>query len=247
MLMPIIPSLVSYKTGAVTFDGTNDYMLRGGDFTGMADGEKGIFSCWVKLNGGNGSNLVLCSIPGPFFDVRRNSSNQFIISGQSTTPASVLNFLTSSTYTSSSTWLHVLASWDLSLTTGKIYISNSDDTSGTHTFVNDNIDYTGTDHSVGATTGGGSKLNADIADLYLNLSAYLDLSNSANRAKFINQTTLKPVNLGADGSLPTGTAPISFQRCAPGAAASTFATNLGTGGNFTITGALTAASNSPSD
>jgi hypothetical protein len=64
-------------------------------------------------------------------------------------------------------------------------------------------------------------------------------------AKFISGG--KPVDLGADGSEPTGTAPAIFLRRAPAAAAATFATNLGTGGNFSIEGTLTAAPTSPSD
>jgi len=49
-------------------------------------------------------------------------------------------------------------------------------------------------------------------------------------AKFRDPGTGKPVSLGADGSLPTGTAPEGFFRLAPGADPLTFAINLGAGG-----------------
>jgi hypothetical protein len=94
----------------------------------------------------------------------------------------------------------------------------------------------------------GDEYIGDYADLWISTESLISGGNSispATIAKFYNAG--KPVNLGADGSLPTGTAPAVFLRCAPSAAASTFANNLGTGGAFTITGALTDATTSPSD
>jgi hypothetical protein len=96
---------------------------------------------------------------------------------------------------------------------------------------------------VGAqSAAGASKLDGDLSEVYINHAASLDLSIEANRRKFIS-ATLKPVNLGATGSLPTGTAPIMFFS---GATAS-WETNKGSGGGFTENGALTTASTSPSD
>jgi hypothetical protein len=64
----------------------------------------------------------------------------------------------------------------------------------------------------------------------------------ATIAKFFSAAG-KPVALGADGSTPTGTAPRIFFS----GDNSSFATNKGTGGSFTLTGSLTNASTSPSD
>ena len=64
--------------------------------------------------------------------------------------------------------------------------------------------------------------------------------------KFINGLG-KPVSLGANGQIPTGAPPAIYLSLAVGNPASDFATNLGTGGDFTITGALTTAPSSPSD
>jgi hypothetical protein len=58
----------------------------------------------------------------------------------------------------------------------------------------------------------------------------------ATRRKFIDALG-KPVFLGANGELATGTAPAVFLS----GDASTFATNLGTGGAFATTGTLTDA------
>jgi len=61
--------------------------------------------------------------------------------------------------------------------------------------------------------------------------------------KFRNPATGKPVDLGPNGSTPTGSAPSLFFS----GNATSFATNQGTGGAFTLTSALTNATTSPSD
>lgn len=82
----------------------------------------------------------------------------------------------------------------------------------------------------------------DFADIWIAPGQFIDLTVEANRRKFIDASG-KPVDLGADGSMPTGTAPaVFFSGDATG-----FATNKGTGGAFTLTGSLTNASTSPSD
>ena len=67
----------------------------------------------------------------------------------------------------------------------------------------------------------------------------------ANRRKYIT-ATVKPVDLGSDGSNP-GSQPIVYLSVRSNDAATVFATNKGTGGNFSITGALALAATSPSD
>ena len=47
-----------YTARAVTFDGTNDYLTRGADFTSNADSKVGIFSCWLKFNAGSDNNTI---------------------------------------------------------------------------------------------------------------------------------------------------------------------------------------------
>ena len=71
----------------------------------------------------------------------------------------------------------------------------------------------------------------DVGHLYNAIGQWLDLSNVTNLNKFIDVAG-EAVDLGADGSTPTGTAPLMYFK---GAAAS-FATNLGTGGAFSVAG-----------
>lgn len=95
----------------------------------------------------------------------------------------------------------------------------------------------------------GNNVTMDVADVWWGLDQFLDISVTANRRKFIS-ATLKPVDLGDDGSTPTGTAPAFYLRRDPTTGtASDFATDKsGNGNTFTETGGtLSDASSSPSD
>ena len=130
---------------------------------------------------------------------------------------------------------HILFAWDLAAGFAEAYV---DDVSSTNaiTVTADTIDFVSHgDWAVGAGTDGGSKINGCIADLYFNTVATLDITVEANRRKFIDANG-DPVDLGADGSLPTGTAPI----LALDQEFSTWHQNNGTGGGLTVTGELTA-------
>lgn len=87
-----------------------------------------------------------------------------------------------------------------------------------------------------------SPLTGNVADFWFAPGQFIDFSIEANRRKFIGADG-KPVDLGSDGSAPTGAAPTIFLSGDDAG----FATNRGTGGAFTLTGALTNASTSPSD
>jgi len=112
-----------------------------------------------------------------------------------------------------------------------------------NTFTDDTIDYTtGNDGiGVGAKEDGTVKVNADIADLWLD-DSYIDFTIEANRRLFIDPNG-NPVDLGEAGQFPTGSSPIVFLS----GATSAWHTNLGTGGGFTENGALTDGGSSPSD
>jgi hypothetical protein len=76
----------------------------------------------------------------------------------------------------------------------------------------------------------------DMADLWVAPGTFIDFSNVANRRKFIDADgkPVDPTNFPASAILFSGDA-------------STFGTNQGTGGSFTLTGTLTDATSSPSN
>ena len=230
------------------FDGTNDYMTRGAALDGIADSKSGILSAWIRLDGGDGVAASIMSSATPFpLQVIRQGTNAFQVIGRNAAGSTILSFSSTSTFTAAATWLHVLASWNLAVAgTGRLYINDAVEYSET-TYTDDTIDYNGAANwSIGAGTTGSGKLDGCLAEYYFAAGQYLDFSNVYQRRKFISASG-KPVYLGADGSVPTGTAPTVYQRVADGAAVATFATNLGSGGDFSITGTLATGSTSPSD
>lgn len=241
----LLPS-AGFTCDSVDFDGTNDYLLRGAGLTGAADSRTGIFSCWVRLDGGDAANMVLLRGAADGANFSRDNANKFLISLTNPASTAQLNFVTVTSYTTSATWRHVLASWDTNNPSiSHLYISDVSDKSVSTDGTPFDTEYTVADWGIGATTAGAQIFNGCLAELYFAPGQFLDFSSAANRAKFISGG--KPVNLGADGSTPTGAQPIAYHRVAKGAAATTFATNLGSGGNFTITGTLDIGSSSPSD
>lgn len=234
---------------AADFDVTNDYMTRGAGLTGAADSKSGILSVWVRIDGGDGGSrqIITGDVGGSKrFEVSLNSSNQFHLIALDSADGDVISIRSASAYSSGATWRHLLLSWDQATTTSHLYVADVEDRDTPLADVDATIDYTLSDWSVGATVAGATKFNGPIAELYFAPGQYLDFSNVYNRRKFISAGG-KPVYLGATGAVPTGTAPIAYFHLDDAEAVANFATNRGTGGNFTITGTLETASTSPSD
>lgn len=230
------------------FDGANDFMSTAGDLSGSADSKSGILSMWLRIDGTlaafenvlrnrNGTN------PSKFRAVF--ASDKFAITGTTSAGSTVVDLVTVSTFSPGATWYHFLASWDAAASAGHLYVNDVSDLASP-SWLDQNIDYTDGAWSIAGDGFGASAFDGCIAEFYFAQGQYIDFSIAANRRKFISASG-KPVYLGADGSFPTGTAPIVYQRVANGAAVATFATNLGTGGDFSITGTLETGSTSPSD
>lgn len=231
----------AYSAQGRDFDGTNDYATRGAELTGLADGKTGLVSAWYRVDGGDGTVRYLLNT-GPTtagkFWLYQNASNAIQVTGRNAAGTAILVLQSTAAYTAGATWLHILASWDLAAGTGLLYISDANAKAGAGTQTNEVIDYTEANFAVGGGTTGGSKLNGCLSEIWFN-TEFLDISVEANRRKFISATG-KPVSLGANGSTPTGNQPLIYMP------AGDPSDNKGTGGNFTITGALDVASTSPS-
>lgn len=248
MLMAASSGYSNYS--AVDFDGTNDWLSRGANMTGAADGSQGIMSLWFRLDGGDGTAMdFINGRGGGVCRLRRLAGNQLQLS--LTSAASLLSLSWSTTgIIASSTWRHILASWDANFAAGnklmKVMIDGVE-TPGTVTDADIafSIGYgTMTDWGLGANDGGGNLSNACFAEAYLNIATYLDVTQAANLALFRSGSG-KPVNLGANGSTPTGAQPLVFDHVSASGAASDFGTNLGSGGGWTINGSLDLCSTAP--
>lgn len=103
---------------------------------------------------------------------------------------------------------------------------------------------TGTDTATTTIVSQGNSLHDEwVSDPWIAPGVLIDFSVEANRRKFISASG-KPVYLGANGELPTGTAPLLFFS----GDADHIGTNRGTSPlTFVTNGTLTNASTSPSD
>lgn len=229
------------RCDAADFDGTNDYMSRGADLSGNADGKTGTVSFWFRMDGGNGAAQYLLSNSTDRFLILRQTNNTLTVAGKDSADAVRMLADTTATFTAGATWNHIAVSWDLAAGPAiQMYLNGV--SHGSVSGADANIDYTAADWTVGAA-GGGNKFNGCMAEIWFSKTR-IDLSTGIKKFRSAGG---KPVHLGATGALPTGTAPIVYLHLDDGEAVANFATNRGTGGNFTITGTLDTASTSPSD
>lgn len=230
----------SYAANAVTFDGTADYLELNGGPTTFVSSKQLTASFWFRRNGGNGANQVFVRGSGNDFRIRFETSNLISITGDNAGGTTVLSLLTAAAITDTN-WHHALVSVDLATAAAHLYIDDASALAGGPTLTNDFVDYPGT-LTIGAVAGPSDPFNGDMADVWVDTGTYIDFSVAANRREFISAAG-KPVDLGADGSAPTGSAPdIFFSGATAG-----WHTNKGTGTGFTEFGALTDAATSPSD
>ncbi len=210
---------------ATDFDGTNAFYARSMDLTGNADGKLGIFSLWYRFDSIGTNERVLLASGGfvNFGFIGSKLSLRALDSGSTLR----LSIATTTSVNLDTLWHHILASWILGATTTHLYLDGVDDNNES-TVLDGELDYTRPTWNIA----GPAAIDGALSEFYFNTAEYLDLSVEANREKFISPAG-KPVSLGADGSLPTGTAPIIYL---PDGDASD---NKGTGENFVAQGSPT--------
>lgn len=230
----------SYTAAAWDFDGSNDYSSRG-DLTGASDSKQGTLSAWFRVDGGAGTRRTIFSTynGAAFLQIELTAANKLTVVADNPLGSNRITFITSGAFPVGAAWYHALISWDLAASARHIYISDVSDIQVT----GGGGDGTPLDYSTGAVaigalpTDGSLKFNGPMSEFYFT-TTYVDLSVEANRRKFIS-ADFEPTDLGDNGELPTGAQPLIYTR--------DFETNLGSGGDFVITGSLAAASTSPSD
>lgn len=224
---------------AVGLDGST-WLTRGAGLTGAADSSVVTFSYFVNssstgirvlagnstLGGGSAGSRTRVVLAGgtrqPQF-IGANSAGTTIVS------------VTAPALPDDGEWHHVAGAIDTSDEAKcAIVVDGVSQTLTFLTFAGGTVDFTLADWSIGAypdgTNGSDGPLVGSVADLWFAPGTWLDLSNNPTLLKFRRSSGL-PANLGADGSAPTGSAPLVFMSGAP----ETWATNKGTGGGFTLT------------
>lgn len=240
---------------AADFDGTNDYLARGGPLTGAFDSKVGVFSCWIRLDGGDGveqeifnGTVAIGQNPVRGMVIVRNQNNNLLFLGASSDPVTGVQWGSTQTMIAGASWHHILASWDTATSTFQLYVDDVEWTPNGSVIFNDVLlDWTNGENMVGAAGETTFKLNGALAELYLSINKRLDLSKVAIRRRFRSPNG-KPVSLGDNGILPTGSIPLVYLKLNNGQTVSEFGTlNHGIGGGFAVGGSLDTASTSPSD
>ena len=238
-------NVTGYSPGSVVFNGT-PYITRGADLTSNADGNTGLISIWVKF-GTDGSSEFLwgATTDNNEIQVYRRSDNKIWVLIQDTGNNGDLFLKTGETVTVSDGWTHLLISWDVSAGYSDIYIDDVQSSLSLDTTTSGGLDYTHSNHNFFASDSGdsGEIFNGEAADYWLTVNqARFELTTVSNRRKFITAGKTC-VDLGSDGSTPTGTAPMIFFHLDRGEAPANFFANAGTGGACTLAaGSLTEGS-----
>jgi hypothetical protein len=211
----------------------NDYLQEAG-FSGT-DSKLLTGSMWVKFEGDavGGQNIIRDSASR--LNIYRHGSEHIEFSITDGGGSAALGFPTSTLDTN---WHHVLFSFDMSdVNKRHVYIDDVDDTPAYVNYNDLTLRLAVANQAIGGNTAGGNLFNGNIADFWFDHGTYIDFSVEANRRKFIDNIGY-PVNLGADGSLPTGNAPEIFLS----GDHIYWHSNKGTGGGYTENGELTDAS-----
>lgn len=199
---------------------------------GFSDSKTGILSFWVKFTGSDGtSNRVLLDISTDrmFYRLASNAMRATLYNTDGATLA--LNITSTATITADGNWHHVLLNIDTSTAANCWWAIDGTEGTTINTRTDATIKWSAANWYVSYDSVG---LTGNLCELYFAPGQSLGAFSSANVQKF-RSTGAKPVDLGSNGSTPTGSQPGIYLH----GNSTAFNVNSGTGGNFTLSGTLT--------
>jgi hypothetical protein len=221
------------------FNGTNQYLSTPA-LTGLADSKVFSFACAFYQDVVSADTMFSISAPSASannFRIIHGSADpgQLTIIGSNSSGTIILDFSTAAVMPVNE-WSTFLVSIDLENSTSSVYINGSQILDASEVLTNDNLNFSAADVIyVGAEENGDvvrQWWDGKLGFLWFN-TEYIDFSQEANRLKFFDAFQY-PVDVGADGSLPTGNVPLIYMN-----EGFHLGTNLGSGGNFTPVNAPT--------
>ena len=228
-----------YVATAKDYDGVTNWALRGADLTGNADSKVCTFSSWFRIDGGDGTNRFIAAGTSNHYIFFLTTANLPSIVLRNAAGTTILAATAGAAILAGAAWHNVI--WSVDLATARVQ-AIVDGVAVTPTITtgptNDTIDWTRTNHAVGASVTTVTPFDGCQSEIYLENVTNLDVTDEALAALFVTPGGT-PQDLGIDGSFPTGAQPILY---APNADA---AANVGSGGNYTNAAALAACSNAP--
>lgn len=226
----------------IDFVGVADLYARGAGLTGDADSQSGYFSAWCRFDGGDGAVQYLMGNQGFRVNFQRIATGEFraIIRNTLNVNAVVVTSITN-TFVAGTGWHHLACSWDTAVPIAHMWVNGALDQNITTLTPGALLDYTRNNWWVGASSGPASLIDGAISELVFQDGEYIDLTVQANR-DLHRHPNGQPPNIGADGSLPTGTQPIMYMVEEGGVMV-----NRGSGGAFVAVGAPALSADSPKD
>ena len=224
-----------YNAPYSTFDGGSDYLSRTTAPTGIANGKQFTWS-FVTLSNSASTGHILTISTSTSYRVRVYASGSAVnFQFYNSAGTRILGFeIVSPDFVTGRNNV-ICISVDLSDTAKRhIFLNGVAYATTWSPYTNDNINCNVTTtprYYIGAGNVPSQYYNGNLGALWFNTS-YIDLSVADNLAKFVTGTGIdaKPVDLGATGELPTGTAPIIYLPMYGNNAGK----NYGTGGDFTV-------------
>ena len=197
--------------GGYNFNGSSTY-LDGNAYTGIADGKKGTIFIIARFANAATGTETLHDSTGNRFQITRTSLGQIRVVAKNTTPTNILDMSTTGfprPCLSAGTYA-IMISFDLTTAgSSRIWVNDQPFNTVETTFTNDTIDYTTTENSIGGSPSGGSLFSGDVYTFWFDPTQNLEFNTESIRRRFVDPNGV-PVWLGANGELPTGTAPIVF-------------------------------------
>lgn len=226
------------------FNGTNGSLSQVVALAGVSSGKA--FSISFRLqpdtDGSSGATMIFAlgksGGVNPRLYIQRGNTNNLNIIATDSSGVTILNASTSAGSIAQNTAYFVQISIDLANASNRsIYIDGASASVTWTTYSNSSISFSDANRpTIGAIYNSSDTMaqyfDGKLSELFFT-TEYIDFSQESNRLKF-RDAFGNPVDLGSDGSKPTGTAPAIYMRFDP----SNFGKNSGTGGDFTVTGTI---------
>ena len=222
----------------VRFDGVNDKLQATDGTLGQSDGKSFIWSCWVlKFEDDASSEMSMFGNTSNRFVVKFGLTHKVVVLLRDSAGGTVGSVLSTNSVLVADGLTHIAVCIDLANATQadriKIFINGVKETLVNSTAPTDTtVDFTTGSVAIGKATNDTAQGDMELGQYYF-AEELFDLDTAENLAKVYSSGA---VDMGADASNVTGTQPLIYLNNT----LSTWQNNLGSGGNFTETGALTA-------
>jgi len=206
----VVPS-PRMQVGGMNFNGSTTY-LDGNALTGIADGKEFTWFGTVRFANAASAIEVLHDATGTRFQIARTATGELQVRAANSAAVEILNRTTITLPCAAAGTYRILLSVDLTGTTPMaMYVNEVAQTFNAGTFTNDTIDFTTTEHSIGATVAGASFFTGDFYTLAF-LTSALTLSQEAVRRRFYSIANNDDEYMGEFGEMtnPSGTPPVLF-------------------------------------